>query len=68
MKTKQAAKTGETKLKRTTKQVCEECGVELQCPACKAARGGQTTARKHATKLSAWGKMGGRPRKKVRPK
>jgi hypothetical protein len=37
---------------------------ELVCPKCLAAKGGETTAEKHAEKLSGWGKLGGRPRKK----
>lgn len=35
----------------------------LICPKCRASEGGKTTAKKHAKKLSAWGKLGGRPRK-----
>jgi hypothetical protein len=37
---------------------------ELVCPKCLAAKGGETTAEKPAEKLSSWGKLGGRPRKK----
>lgn len=37
--------------------------VELVCPKCEAGKGGKQTAKKHANKLSEWGKRGGRPRK-----
>jgi uncharacterized C2H2 Zn-finger protein len=36
----------------------------LVCPKCQAAKGGNKTAKKHAAKLSDWGKLGGRPKKK----
>ncbi|HLW51335.1 MAG TPA: hypothetical protein VKW06_00705 [Candidatus Angelobacter sp.] len=46
--------------------ICERHGVALVCPKCQAAKGGKKTAKKHGKKkLSAWGKMGGRPRKAV---
>ncbi len=35
----------------------------LICPKCRASKGGKTTAIKHASQLSEWGKLGGRPRK-----
>jgi hypothetical protein len=36
------------------------------CPACIAAKGGKTTARKYGTdQLSRWGRKGGRPKKKA---
>lgn len=39
-------------------------GTKLNCPRCIASKGGQTTAGKHKTQLSEWGKKGGRGRKK----
>jgi hypothetical protein len=36
---------------------------KLICPRCIASKGGQTTAGKHKTRLSEWGKRGGRGRK-----
>jgi len=38
-------------------------GSKLICPCCIASKGGQTTAGKHKTRLSEWGKRGGRGRK-----
>jgi hypothetical protein len=35
---------------------------ELVCPKCEAAKGGKTTAKKHAGSHSEWGKKGGRPK------
>jgi hypothetical protein len=41
----------------------------LICPRCIAAKGGTNTARKHShEQLKAWGRMGGRPKKKTKPK
>lgn len=37
---------------------------KLICPRCIASGGGRTTAAKHKTRLSEWGKQGGRGRKK----
>jgi hypothetical protein len=39
--------------------------VVLECPACKGVRGGKTTSRRYSSaQLAAWGRKGGRPRKK----
>jgi hypothetical protein len=43
---------------------CPVHGTRMICPHCIAAMGGNSTARKHPEKLSEWGKLGGRPRKK----
>ena len=41
----------------------------LVCPACIAKEGGLATAKKYGTKqLQAWGRKGGRPRKKKKAK
>jgi hypothetical protein len=41
----------------------------LICPRCIAAKGGKTTARKHThAQLAAWGRAGGRPKKKMKKK
>jgi GAF domain-containing protein len=42
----------------------KHAGTKLNCPRCIASKGGQTTAGKHKTQLSAWGKKGGRGRRK----
>jgi hypothetical protein len=34
------------------------------CPRCIGKKGGKATILKHRTKLSQWGKRGGRPKKK----
>ena len=40
---------------------------ELVCPKCQAARGGATTVAKHGNEqMRDWGKLGGRPKKKVK--
>ena len=39
--------------------------VVLECPACKGALGGKATGRRFShAQLAAWGRKGGRPRKK----
>lgn len=40
----------------------------LHCPQCDGAKGGRKTAKLHSHKLSEWGKMGGRPKKKRKSK
>jgi hypothetical protein len=40
----------------------------LHCPVCDGAKGGKKTAKLHSHKLSEWGKMGGRPRKRKKSK
>jgi hypothetical protein len=41
----------------------------LVCPSCRGAEGGKATARKHThAQLAAWGRMGGRPKKKSKKK
>lgn len=51
-------------MKKTEAPVCAIHGVKLVCPKCKSAEGGKKTARRHGKKkLSAWGKLGGRPKK-----
>jgi formate hydrogenlyase transcriptional activator len=42
----------------------QHTGSKLICPRCIASKGGQTTAGKHKTRLSEWGKRGGRGRKR----
>jgi hypothetical protein len=41
--------------------------VVLRCPVCDGKKGGKKTAKLHKHKLSEWGKMGGRPKKKPKP-
>jgi hypothetical protein len=41
--------------------------MRLVCPACKGAEGGKATARKYTREqLAAWGRSGGRPKKRPR--
>jgi GAF domain-containing protein len=47
-----------------TPSCSKHAGTKLNCPRCIASKGGQTTAGKHKTQLSEWGKKGGRGRKK----
>jgi hypothetical protein len=41
----------------------------LICPRCIAPKGGKTTAKRHShAQLVAWGRSGGRPKKKIKKK
>lgn len=41
----------------------------LICPRCIGPKGGKATARAHShEQLAAWGRMGGRPKKKIKKK
>lgn len=48
----------------------ERCAIhtdtKLVCPKCMATKGGAATAAKHGNKqMQDWGKLGGRPKKKI---
>lgn len=47
---------------------CPIHGRVLVCPACAGAKGGSKTAKKHAKKLKAWGRKGGKARAAKHPK
>src|SRR5207245_7730575 len=43
---------------------CPKHSVKMVCPKCIASSGGRKTTTKYRDRLSSWGKMGGRGRKK----
>src|SRR5881396_985537 len=43
---------------------CPKHSVKMVCPKCIASSGGRRTTTKYRDRLSSWGKMGGRGRKK----
>jgi hypothetical protein len=56
----------QTAKKNDTQHYCaQHPETRLICPRCIAAKGGKTTALRHTHKqLAAWGRAGGRPKKK----
>jgi hypothetical protein len=51
---------------RKAESYCHIHGDLLVCPTCVGKQGGKKTAKIHKGKHSAWGKLGGRPKKKKR--